>query len=287
MKNVPLVVAEKTSYPQPHKHAGSELDADMGDEAVIVFYLENHFDELLEGGVSSPTTRAVMTVWRMVQEFNAESSSNRRKNLFLSLLSLLDSHANGLVLSPLCKECIEKQKLDNSFGEGALSVVEAEMLGLLQVSGLVQNYGSVSAAVRRGRDWVFGPSGALSKSDLEKRLQRYREVGPNILAQLASASREDLHLLIQILLPLLVVYNEPVAAELEAVFARLEVVDPLSAKALRRKAITMSFVRTHNPSDAAGASLQKAVSLFRAEGQQFLLFFFFYGCTKNVQRCCC
>lgn len=209
-----------------------------------------------------------MNVWRSIQEFKQEKSSSRRKNIFHSLLETFLGPGSELTLSPVCTASLEARKQDKDPDAATtFAVLEAEVLALLQLSGVAESCGRETNAVRRAREWVFGPSDSTAE-ELKRRLQRYNDVAPPLLARLDTATREELHLLIKILLPLVVTFNHPVANELQAVFGRLDVVDPLSAKALRRKAITLSFVLTHTLSSSSGATLRQTVSAFRSGASQ-------------------
>jgi hypothetical protein len=265
MKHVPLQTAAAKVAKGAQDNNSVNLDGtDLNDLPIVVFYLENHFDELSDAA-SSAQVKTAMNVWRAIQEFKNEQAVARRKNILSSLLETFFGPSSDVIVSPVCKVSIEAQKQNpDADPQAMMAVLEAEMLAFIQTSGVVQSCGKESVAVRRARNWVFGPTDA-SASDLEQRLKRYNDVAPGILKRLETATREELHLLIKILLPLLVVFSQPLADNLQAVFGRLEVVDPLSGKALRRKAITMSFVRTHKLPESSNALLQKTVSLFRTE----------------------
>ncbi len=124
---------------------------------------------------------------------------------------------------------------------GALDPLHMELLGLLTEPVMAVVHGQVTstASARKVRDWVRG-----STDDdvlVHERLLAERATLKPLLADVSKCTVAELNACFRVLQPLMLVYREPgTEVDLEHLFARLQVVDPLSPDLLRRQGLIHS-----------------------------------------------
>lgn len=124
---------------------------------------------------------------------------------------------------------------------GALDPLHTELLALLTVPVMAVLNGQEhsTASARKVRDWVRGSTS--DDAHVRERLLAQRATLAPLLSDVDKLTVAQLNTCFRVLQPLLLVYREKgTEVDLERLFARLQVVDPLSPDLLRRQALIHS-----------------------------------------------
>ena len=252
----------------------SPVEGDLREGAAESLQDKEHRDEMLEG--ANELEAAAIQVWMACGEARGETDGKKRTRFMQTMKDTffaINSPACLALPEPVVtafRESIDALTKGQVVNVDALNAIELAALGFLIQSGIVERRTMTPAKIRSAREWVLGPE--KGSVDSEKELSKLHAAHAAMKNDLGEENTpvEQLHGWFKILLSMLIVYEEPVEGELDEVCARLEKADPLSGEMLRRKALMVSFVRTHKrtlPSDRL-AKLVKTMSTFSFEDEE-------------------